>query len=193
MVPVVLLDRESEEREVLALMLRRASLDTRLYERAKDYLSAELLSEPHIAVLAADLDDHPGTDLIHHAAHYTGAVAVIAVTSRPDIRHIVDLMNAGANDVCSRPVPSENILRWLSGQLVPGAEPIDQQKDLYRHLTRREVEVIKALLDGSRNQDIADRLGISVRTVEAHRSRIYDKLGVNSHVELIKKMNGVAE
>jgi two-component system response regulator DctR len=56
-------------------------------------------------------------------------------------------------------------------------------------LTDREREVMRLVMDGLPNKLIADALDISVRTVEVHRSRVFDKMGVKSAVELVNLMN----
>lgn len=60
-------------------------------------------------------------------------------------------------------------------------------------LTSRQREISELISKGWRNKDIANKLGISRRTVEGHRGAIYDKLGVSNAVELTRKILGASE
>lgn len=65
----------------------------------------------------------------------------------------------------------------------------DDGQDWMRPLTPREREVMDLLIEGRANKVIADRLGISIRTVEVHRARVLAKLGVRNAVELVWRMH----
>jgi len=57
-----------------------------------------------------------------------------------------------------------------------------------RLLTKRELQIVELMFDGLRNRDIAERLGISHRTVQVHFYNIYNRLGVHSRVQLVKHL-----
>lgn len=107
--------------------------------------------------------------------------------SRAMITDFVHLMRQGTNAANSRTAdnlsPAENAQATKSGQ---GANPSQGEADTSRlGLTRREVQIIGALIDGQTNKDIATTFGISEYTVKHHLTSVYDKLGVYNRVELV--------
>jgi DNA-binding NarL/FixJ family response regulator len=80
-----------------------------------------------------------------------------------------------------------NVLAKLARpQSTPSVASASSKNDSY-HLTKREKEILRKVVDGQHNQDIADSLGKSVRTIETHRFNIMKKLGVNNAVDMINK------
>jgi two-component system response regulator DegU len=68
----------------------------------------------------------------------------------------------------------------------PAPAPVSTQPDPY-HLTRREKEILRLVVDGKQNKEIAESMGKSVRTVETHRFNIMKKMNVNNAVDMINK------
>ena len=77
----------------------------------------------------------------------------------------------------------------LSAQALLAARAGQQLRLALRELTEREHEVIRLVMDGLPNKLVAGELDISARTVEVHRSRVFDKMGVKSAVDLVNLMN----
>lgn len=77
----------------------------------------------------------------------------------------------------------------LSAQALLAARAGQQLRLALRELTEREHEVMRLVMDGLPNKLVADELDISVRTAEVHRSRVFDKMGVKSAVDLVNLMN----
>lgn len=117
-------------------------------------------------------------------------VPVIFLTGHADLPTAVDAVKRGAFDFCEKPV-SDNALVDRVGQALALSAQVMQaqaQRDAFGRmlagLTERENAVMRRLLDGLPNKLIADQLSISVRTVEVHRARVFDKMKVKSAVEL---------
>jgi two-component system response regulator DctR len=117
---------------------------------------------------------------------------VIFLTGHADVPTAVDCIKRGAYDFCEKPY-SDNALvdrvegaLALSGQLLSEGQPVDH----LRELTERERDVMNLVMQGLPNKRIADRLNISVRTVEVHRARVFDKMNVRSAVELVNRIHG---
>lgn len=124
---------------------------------------------------------------------------VLVLTAREEERYVVQLLQAGAMGYLPKTVGLDELLeairavaqgesvlppavaavvvRHLAGEELTGEEP--------RPLTDRELEVLRLAAEGLTNYDIAQRLYISVRTVEAHLTHIYNKLGVSSRTEAV--------
>jgi len=108
---------------------------------------------------------------------------VIVITAQCDVQTAVRAMKAGAVDFIEKPYSDEALIAALESALKTGAAK-DRANDiaaaalLIGTLSAREGEVLEALVAGHPNKVIAYSLGISVRTVEVHRSRMMDRLGV---------------
>lgn len=108
---------------------------------------------------------------------------VIVVTAQGDVQTAVRAMKAGAVDFIEKPYSDDALLAAIGSALKTGAaqtrdDDIAAAAVLIDTLSTREREVLEALVAGHPNKVIAFTLGISVRTVEAHRSRMMDRLGV---------------
>ena len=115
---------------------------------------------------------------------------VIFLTGHADLPTAVDAVKRGAFDFCEKPVSDNALVDRVELALTQSAQELQQQAQhdafgrLLAGLTEREQGVMRLMLDGLPNKLIADQLGISVRTVEVHRARVFDKMKVKSAVEL---------
>lgn len=192
MVPVVILEPEGEDRDNLCLLLEAAGLPLCLFDDPKSYFDDEVFLTAHLTVMAFQQVGFSGTDVIRHVVSQSACNAVIAVLEKPNTRATVAAMLAGARDVVERPVPADPIIKLcIMGQAGEGLPLVrlNGAASTLQQLTKREREVLQQLLGGKSNKDIASDLGVSIRTIESHRARIYDKLQVNSQAELIRKWN----
>lgn len=108
---------------------------------------------------------------------------VIVITAQGDVQTAVRAMKAGAVDFIEKPYSDDALVSAIESALKIGAakgrtEDIAAAALLIDTLSHREREVLEALVGGQPNKVIAFSLGISVRTVEVHRSRMMDRLGV---------------
>jgi two-component system response regulator DctR len=115
---------------------------------------------------------------------------VIFLTGHADLPTAVDAVKRGAFDFCEKPVSDNALVDRVEQALAQSAQVLQDrgQRDvmarLLAGLTEREHAVMRLMLDGLPNKLIAEQLQISVRTVEVHRSRVFDKMKVKSAVEL---------
>ena len=118
------------------------------------------------------------------------AMPVIFLTGHADLPTAVDAVKRGAFDFCEKPVSDNALVDRIEQALAQSTQVLQAQgqrdalERLLAALTEREQAVMRLLVDGGSNKLIADRLGISVRTVEVHRARVFDKMRVKSAVEL---------
>jgi two-component system, LuxR family, response regulator DctR len=115
---------------------------------------------------------------------------VIFLTGHGDVPTAVSAVKRGAFDFVEKPFSNNGLIDKveraleLSAQALLQARDEQHQRQRLAELTEREREVMRLVVDGRPNKLIADELDISVRTVEVHRARIFDKMGVKSAVEL---------
>lgn len=121
---------------------------------------------------------------------WANAMPVIFLTGHADVPTAVDAVKRGAFDFCEKPF-SDNALVDRIEQAINASSAVlgvhkerDSLRQRHGELTERERDVMLLVTEGLPNKLIADQLNISVRTVEVHRARVFDKMGVKSAVEL---------
>jgi two-component system response regulator DctR len=115
---------------------------------------------------------------------------VIFLTGHADVPTAVDMVKRGAFDFCEKPFSDNALVDRIEEALRKSAEVLAAQRakgqlqTRLADLTERERDVMQLVAKGLPNKLIADQLAISVRTVEVHRARVFDKMEVKSAVEL---------
>ncbi len=200
---VHIVDDDAIVREGMAWLLRTRRLLSTTFESAEHFLSAldsQRASWPHRA-----LPPHPGCILLDVRMPGMSGLAlfesllergiahawpVIFLTGHADVPTAVDSVKRGAFDFCEKPF-SDNALvdrieqaLALSHQRLSERHQRQQLEQRLGELTERERDVMQLVARGLPNKLIADELQISVRTVEVHRARVFDKMDVKSAVEL---------
>ncbi len=117
---------------------------------------------------------------------------LIIVTGYAEVSAAVEAMKQGAYDFVEKPINGHQFLEKLQTALSLSRQLHQRRLDLSARearialLTPKEQEVLQAVLEGMPSKDIAQKLNLSVRTVENHRARIMEKLRVNSAMELMR-------
>jgi two-component system response regulator DctR len=137
-----------------------------------------------------------GLALFEHlqASGIAQAWPVIFLTGHADVPTAVDSVKRGAFDFCEKPFSDNALVDRVEQALRLSQDRLNArtQQDFLQsrlgELTERERDVMRLVVEGLPNKLIADQLDISVRTVEVHRSRVFDKMEVKSAVELANLM-----
>ncbi len=199
---VYIVDDDASVRDALAWLLRSRHLYSEVFDSAEACL--QRLAPPgaaHPAVSSCLLLDvrMPGLSGLALfdalvARGLTAAMPVIFLTGHADVPTAVDAVKRGAFDFCEKPF-SDNALvdrieqaRAQSVQVLAARRETDSLQQRLAALTGRERDVMRRVADGLPNKLIADQLDISVRTVEVHRARVFEKLNVKSAVELVNML-----
>ena len=118
------------------------------------------------------------------------AMPVIFLTGHADVPTAVDAVKRGAFDFCEKPFSDNALVDRIEQALQQSAQHLQrlhsrsQLQTRVDELTERERDVMRLVVQGLPNKLVADQLEISVRTVEVHRARVFDKMEVKSAVEL---------
>lgn len=155
--------------------------------------------KPDVIVMEARISKLDSVEITRRikAEHPEGKVLIL--TASEEEEYVVALVAAGAGGYLLKSAHSEELAQAIrfvrAGQFV--AHPVVAQK-LYRratrrppavnsveHLTRRELEVLKLAARGMSNRDIADALGVGLRTVKSHLESIFSKMSVSSRTEAV--------
>ena len=119
---------------------------------------------------------------------------VIFLTGHADVPTAVDAVKRGAFDFCEKPFSDNALVDRIEKALGASLRAVEAQATraaLRAHideLTERERDVMRLVVEGLPNKLIADQLAISVRTVEVHRARVFEKMEVKSAVELANRL-----
>ena len=119
------------------------------------------------------------------------------VTGHGDVPMAVSALQRGACDFIEKPFSNEDLLSRIRRALALDSQiSARRQRDSViehrlRLLTQREREVMQLVVAGKLNKQVADELDISMKTVEAHRARVMEKMGVRTVAELVKAVMSV--
>lgn len=146
----------------------------------------ERLGSEECDLLIADLrmPEMDGIELLTNVRRLTPWVPVLVITGYGDVPTAVRAIKAGAVDFMEKPLDKDNLLRTVKSLL---RENTFTRTCVGKPLTAIQMKVLKLVIDGKSNREIADLLGRSVRTIEVHRAHMMEKLGVNSLLDLVKR------
>ena len=199
---VYLVDDEDVVRDALAWLLRSRRLLSEGFASAdafEAWLAGQTASgraawptAPSCLVLDVRMTGTSGLVLFERLAErgLLTLLPVIFLTGHGDVPTAVAAVKRGAFDFVEKPFSNNGLVDRVEQALAVSAQALKQRLGLVSlqralaELTEREREVMRLVIDGRPNKLIADELDISVRTVEVHRARVFDKMNVKSAVEL---------
>jgi DNA-binding NarL/FixJ family response regulator len=172
--------------------------DTHLDSLAPTLLAA---AQPDVLLLGAAPSGSPWADSLEAIASTGIPVRTILLATRIDLPQVTTALHNGAVGVVAKDSTAELLFRsidavmaghvWIGAGLASrgvaaGVRRLDQERRQEKGfgLTRRELDIIRAVLDGDTNREVAARLSISENTVKRHLMHTYNKMGVSSRVEL---------
>jgi FixJ family two-component response regulator len=129
------------------------------------------------------MPEKDGIELLIEVKHLAPWVPVMVITGYGDIPTAVKAIKGGAVDFIEKPLVKKTFVRKVKSILQHGV-PHDAR--MGKPLTRTEASILKLVIEGKSNREIANKLNRSVRTVEVHRSHLMRKLGVDNVIDLIK-------
>ncbi len=194
---IYLVDDDAGVREALSWLLRTRRLLSVGFDSAEAFLTEVQgwRAEPDVPcclLLDVRMPGMSGLALFDHllTQPWQALMPVIFLSGHADVPTAVDAVKRGAFDFCEKPFSDNALVDRIEQALAQSAQVLAQRtarRSLQQRLdslTDRERDVMRLVVDGLPNKLVADQLNISVRTVEVHRSRVFDKMGVKSAVEL---------
>ncbi len=190
---VFVVDDDASVRTALQRLLRSAGHSVRTFESAEAFLTARYQLGPGCLVLDLRLPDLSGLELHGRLRQSEGPVIpVIFITGFADIPTSVQAIKGGAVDFLPKPVTDEALLRAVAGALAQEEHLRAERAEIqeiwrrFQSLTPRETEVMRLVVAGRLNKQIARDLGISEKTVKVHRGRAMAKMGVRRVAQLTR-------
>jgi FixJ family two-component response regulator len=195
---VYVVDDDEAVRDSLQWLLEGKDYRVRCYESAEAFLSR--YDPREVACLIADIrmGGMNGMELQARLIERQSPLPIVFITGHGDVPMAVESMKNGAMDFVQKPFQEPQLLDLVERMLERAREAfISSQQSASREallskLTGRESQVLERIVAGRLNKQIADDLGISIKTVEAHRANIMEKLSANTVADLLKVALGSA-
>jgi len=195
MTPMIdIVDDEEAIRDGLAFLLASRGLKTRCWASGEDFLAAQPLDDMACVIMDVRMGELSGPEVYERLRAMGAIVPVIFLTGHADVPIAVRTLKAGAFDFVEKPFNDNQIVDLALNAIEAGRTArarAASQRDLAARratLSAREAEVMDLMLTGAMNKQIADSLGIAMRTVEVHRGRVLSKMGVRNALELAAQM-----
>ena len=189
---VCVVDDDDAVRLSIGLLVETLGFPVRCFAGALDLLAdGEALEQAHCLVLDVRMPGLSGVGLQERLARLGGEIPIIFVSAHGDVPMVARAMREGAFDFLQKPFNEQVLLDrvseavQLAGQHRTEAAWQQAFRSRLDGLTVREREVLDGMTAGRLNKQIAEDLGISMKTVEQHRARVMEKLQVESVAELV--------
>jgi FixJ family two-component response regulator len=189
---IYIVDDDEAVRDSLRWLLEANGYTVRSYAGAEEFLTA--YDPNQVGVLIADvrMPGMSGLELQETLLARKAPLPIVFITGHGDVPMAVSTMKKGAVDFLEKPFNEADLRNIVAGMLSQAYERVhdaqvqrDQQAVLGR-LTAREQQVLERIVAGRLNKQIAGDLNISIKTVEAHRANIMEKLEVTTVADLMK-------
>lgn len=195
--PVVhVIDDDDSIRELLTWLMKRNAIRAEAYPNAKSFLKAYRPGTPGCLILDLYMPGMSGLDLQQYLKEAGIEMPVIFLSGRADVPKAVAAVKSGAIDFIEKPFDYRRIVELVreclrrDAEARAGREAARGRAERLATLTQREREVLDRVIAGKVNRLIAEEMQISIKTVEAHRARIMEKLAVDSVAELVQATLG---
>jgi two-component system response regulator FixJ len=189
---VFVVDDDQAMRSSLKWLIESIGMQVRTYSSADEFLNSYYPGVGGCLLLDVRMPGMSGLDLQAHLAREGSRLPVIIITGHGDVAMAVKAMKSGAVDFIEKPFHDEDLLSSIRNAL-----DFDQKQRALQsqraqitvrmaELTPREHQVMDMVTEGHANREIAAALGVSAKTVEAHRARVMDKMRASSLAELVR-------
>ncbi len=197
--PVHVIDDDADFREGIAWLLESRGLPTQVWPSGEAFLKALRDSAPgtgDCCVVLLDIRMEPlsGLATFEQLKAMAWPWPVLFLTGHGDVSMAVAAVKNGAWDFLEKPFQNNLLVDKIEAARTAAIEQLQHDQERLQlaqalaSLSSREREVLREVLKGHYNKNIADHLGIAQRTVEFHRANIFDKLQVQSTVELAHRL-----
>jgi two-component system response regulator TtrR len=189
---VFVIDDDPAVRDAIAFLLEAAGFSVAAFPSARDFLAADDGSGRGCMVLDVRMPHMSGLELQQEMNARGRRLPAIFITGHGTVATAIAALRAGAFDFIEKPLRDDILidsvrraLDWEETVRVE-AERRAETAARYATLTQREREVMRLVTEGDPNKVVADRLGISQKTVEVHRARVMEKMGARTLSALVR-------
>lgn len=189
---VYVVDDDEAVRDSLQWLLEGKDYRVRCFESAESFLSRYDPREVACLIVDIRMSGMTGLELQNRLIETQSALPIVFITGHGDVPMAVETMKKGATDFIQKPFKEDQLLPLVERMLEQAKDAFAEhlvaasRDALIARLTLRESQVLERIVAGRLNKQIADDLGISIKTVEAHRANIMEKLNANTVADLLK-------
>jgi two-component system response regulator TtrR len=194
---IFVVDDDEAMRDSMTWLLEGEGYRIACFDSGESYLAAWSPAMRGCLVLDVRMPEMSGLELQEKLEGLGSRLPIIFVTGHGDVPMAVGALQRGACDFIEKPFHNADLLSRieraleLDSQITARRVRDDAIANRLQLLTQREREVMQLVVAGKLNKQIADTLDISMKTVEAHRARVMEKMGVRTLAELVKAVMSV--
>ena len=189
---VYVVDDDEAVRDSVQWLLEGQDFRVRSFESSEVFLARYDPREVACLIVDIRMDGMSGLELQDRLIERNSPLPIAFITGHGDVPLAVDTMKKGALDFIQKPFNEQQLVPLVERMLEQARANFAEHQQaasrdaLLSKLTGREAQVLERIVAGRLNKQIADDLGISIKTVEAHRANIMEKLGANTVADLLK-------
>ena len=189
---VYVVDDDEAVRDSVQWLLEGRGYRVRCFDSAESFLSRYDAREVACLLVDIRMGGMTGLELQSRLIEIRSPLPIVFITGHGDVPMAVDTMKKGAMDFIQKPFNEADLVRLVEQMLDHAKDSFADSQlaanrdSLLSKLTMRESQVLERIVAGRLNKQIADDLGISIKTVEAHRANIMEKLSANTVADLLK-------
>jgi DNA-binding NarL/FixJ family response regulator len=172
-------------------------------ENGEETVNLSRKTAPHVAIIDVTMPDLNGIEATRKIIKDNPNIKVVGLSGHPDRHFVREMLKAGASAYILKQTAFDELIRaihevmagrtYLSPEVTQGlvdsyvrSSPRKGENPAFATLTDREREALQLLAEGRSSKEIANKMGVSVKTVETHRRNIMEKLNLHSVAELTK-------
>jgi FixJ family two-component response regulator len=189
---VYVVDDDEAVRDSLQWLLEGKDYRVRCFDSAETFHSRYDPREVACLIVDIRMPGISGLELQDRLVERKSPLPIVFITGHGDVPMAVTTMKKGAMDFIQKPFKEEELVGLVERMLEQALDSFNESQTaanrdaLMAKLTSREAQVLERIVAGRLNKQIADDLGISIKTVEAHRANIMEKLNANTVADLLK-------
>ena len=184
-ITIHLIEDDVSQRDSIESLLAFKGFITKSYDTAKDFLQTLPFERPAIVIADIQLPDISGVDLHRMLMEKNINPPIIFISGEASIQESIDAMKQGAIEFLVKPFEIDTLIAAVNNAIKIELKEINLNF-LLKNLSPRELEVYNLLLQGLNNQELIDKLHLSLPTVKQYKSEVMRKLKVNSLSKLIE-------
>jgi len=189
---VFVVDDDASVRKSLSRLLRSLGFEVETFVSAELFLERDPYDGVGCIILDIRMPGLDGLTLQDHLAKADYGMPIIFITGHGDVPMSVRAMKKGAVDFLPKPFDDEELLQAVRRAVEKDAlaraerEEVNRIQNQMQQLTPREIEILRYVISGRLNKQIAYKLGIAEKTIKIHRGKIMEKLHVSSVADLVR-------
>lgn len=188
--PVYLVDDEINVLESLQFLLESYGYQLQAFSCGQQFLQQVDAQQAGCVVLDSRMPGINGQEVQRWLNQHHSPLGIIYLTGHGDVPMAVEALKEGACDFFQKPVDGDALVKAIDHALEQSATRAEQynMQSKLKSLTKRERDIAELVVKGMKNQEMADALCVSLRTIEVHRANVMKKLEVSNIASLIRSI-----